>query len=230
MRLLATLVVLLVGLVVGTATPATAQEPTCTRPISDAEALTLAPFGAPSPIFVLDDPHLSVVVLAQPGAPDASVAAISAAIEEWDSVLQQCFDGALSITEISGGPRGIRNADVVLRYTLHRGGRFVAGSAVCLPERCDVFVSSQSPNGQGGYTYTPLDVYNLALHELGHVLGLGHTTNLFESVTDLMGYGWGPNADIEISQCNVEALAYVWGWLLEGGTEPERPAEATYDC
>lgn len=29
----------------------------------------------------------------------------------------------------------------------------------------------------------------MTLHELGHALGLGHTTNLEES-TDLMGYGW----------------------------------------
>ena len=63
----------------------------------------------------------------------------------------------------------------------------------------------------------------MTLHELGHALGLGHATNLLES-TDLMGYGWPEFGDPVLSQCDVDALAFVFAWALEGA-EPYPPAE-----
>jgi hypothetical protein len=68
----------------------------------------------------------------------------------------------------------------------------------------------------------------VTLHELGHALGLGHATNLLES-TDLMGYGWIGTNDAVLSQCDVEALAFVFAWALEG-VEPYPPAEGPYVC
>ena len=68
----------------------------------------------------------------------------------------------------------------------------------------------------------------MTLHELGHALGLGHATNLLES-DDLMGYGWPEFGDPVLSQCDVNALAFVFAWALEGG-DPYPPAEGPYVC
>ena len=68
----------------------------------------------------------------------------------------------------------------------------------------------------------------MTLHELGYALGLGHTTNLLESY-DLMGYGWPELGDPVLSQCDVNALAFVFAWALEG-SDPYPPAEGPYVC
>jgi hypothetical protein len=91
-----------------------------------------------------------------------------------------------------------------------------------------VIISGEGSPGLGFGAFTPLDIYNLTPHELGHSLGLGHATNL-ES-TDLMGYGWGPEGiQPVLSDCDVDALYYVWSWAIND-TEPVPPAQATYDC
>ena len=73
----------------------------------------------------------------------------------------------------------------------------------------------------------------MTLHELGHALGLGHATNILES-TDLMGYGWiGAAPDPLFSQCDLDALAYLFGPLLAGeGPAGPGPStlEPTFDC
>jgi predicted Zn-dependent protease len=68
----------------------------------------------------------------------------------------------------------------------------------------------------------------LTQHELGHALGLGHSTNLIES-TDLMGYGWPEFGDAVLSDCDIDALRVVFAWVFEG-SEPHPPAPGPYDC
>ena len=45
--------------------------------------------------------------------------------------------------------------------------------------------------------------------------------------TDLMGYGWPELGDPVFSQCDVNALAFVFSWALEG-SDPYPPAEGPY--
>ena len=44
-----------------------------------------------------------------------------------------------------------------------------------------------------------------------------------------MGYGWPDLGDPVLSDCDIDALAFVFTWALEG-SEPRPPAEGPYDC
>jgi hypothetical protein len=202
----------------------------CTLPESDAEALVILNAYYPNK-YVWDDTHLTVSVQAAPNVSPEHVAAVQEAIETWDAILRECFDGQITLTDVTGQPR--QSADIVVHYVPHAGGAVFAGYAICGANGCgNVIVSSEfgAPTNEG---YTPEYLYYVTLHELGHALGLGHATNLEES-TDLMGYGWiGDAPDPLFSQCDLDALAYLFGPLL-GGDDPAGPGpstlQPTFDC
>jgi hypothetical protein len=89
-------------------------------------------------------------------------------------------------------------------------------------------VSTEAPPSWGQEPYSPELLGWITMHELGHAVGLGHATNLLES-TDLMGYGWPDLGDPVLSDCDLDALAFVFAWAL-AGTEPTPPGERPYDC
>jgi hypothetical protein len=198
----------------------------CSLPESDAEALQILSAFYPNK-YVWDHTDLTVAVQAAPNLSPEHIAAVRAAIGTWDAVLRECFDNQITLTDVTGQPR--RDADIILHYVGHAGGAVFAGMAVCNGAgRCNnVLVSSEfgAPTNEG---YTPDYLGYVTLHELGHALGLGHATNLEES-TDLMGYGWiGGAPDPLFSQCDLDALAYLFGPLLSGGGPTT--VQPTFDC
>jgi hypothetical protein len=219
-RLLLVLALLLASLGLAAA-PATSAKPgstadsgaDCNLPESDAEELVILNFYYPNK-YVWDDTHLTVSVQAAPNVSE---------------VLRSCFDGEITLTDVTGSKR--RSADIVLHYVPHAGGVVFAGYAICGATGCgNIIVSSEFATEEG---YTPEYLYYVTLHELGHALGLGHATNLRES-TDLMGYGWiGDAPDPLFSQCDLDALAYLFGPVL-AGTGPAAPGpselDPTFDC
>jgi len=109
------------------------------------------------------------------------------------------------------------------------GGVVFGGYAICGDHGCpNILVRSDLPPSQDRDPYDPEYLGWVTLHEIGHALGLGHATNLLES-TDLMGYGWPDLGDPVLSDCDIDALAFVFAWALEG-TEPAAPLEGPYDC
>jgi len=205
----------------------TAPAASCTRPVSDAEALVVLNSFHPNR-YVWDDASLTVAIQAAPTVSPAQLDAIHAAIDTWSSVLQECFDGRITLTDVTGAQR--RTADIVVHYVPSAGGVVFGGFAICGARGCpNIIVRSDLPPSLGLDPYSPEYLYYVTLHELGHALGLGHATNLLES-TDLMGYGWNRTNGIEpvLSQCDVDALAYPFSWALTG-TEPSGPGRSTYD-
>jgi hypothetical protein len=238
---LVVLVAALIGLLGIAAAPAAAAptskaagtaEATCTKPVSDAEALVILNAYYPNR-YVWSDADITVAVAAAPTVSAEQLAAVRRAISTWSAVLEECFDGQITLTDVTGSKR--QAADIVVHYVPTAGGTVFGGYAICGVGGCpNLLVRSDLPPSLGLDPYSPQYLYYVTLHELGHALGLGHATNLLES-TDLMGYGWNRTNGITpvLSQCDVDALAYLFSWALEG-TDPPEPGltayDATFDC
>jgi hypothetical protein len=202
--------------------------PTCTLPESNADALVILSNYYPG--YWWDHTDLTIAVQPHPKATDAQVAAIRDAIATWSEVLTDCFDGLITLTDVTDTqPSAQRAADIVVHFVPKAGGVVFGGFAVCGDHGCpNILVRSDLPPSLDRDPYSPEYIEWVALHEIGHSLGLGHTTNLLES-TDLMGYGWPELGDPVLSQCDVDALAFVFAWALEG-TDPHRPGPGPFEC
>jgi len=105
------ILVVVVGVLVAMLSPlaANAQEPaegvTCNLPESDAEALVILNNYYPNR-YTWDHTNLTIAVQAQPGIPQEHLDAIDAAIATWAGVLQDCFDGLITLTEPEPQARG----------------------------------------------------------------------------------------------------------------------------
>lgn len=200
----------------------------CSLPESDAEALII--LNNETRGYWWDHTDLTVVVQAHPKAKAAYLAAVRGAIADWNEVLVRCFDGRITLTEVPATTKNQRQtADIVLHYVPKAGGMAFAGYALCNRNKCNnVLVSSDLPPGHSPTPYTPEYLGWVTLHELGHALGVGHATNLYET-TDLMGYGWPDLGNPVLSDCDVDAIAFVFAWALEG-SQPHPPAQGPYDC
>ena len=202
--------------------------PTCELPASNADGLEILSTYYPG--YWWDHTHLTVAVQAHPKVKAPQLAAVHAAIGTWDAVLRECFDDGITLTDVTGSqPSEQRAADIVIHYVPRAGGVSFAGYAICGDHGCpNILVTSDLPPGKGGTVYDPEYLGWVTLHELGHAIGLGHATNLLES-TDLMGYGWPDLGDPVLSQCDVEGIAFVFAWAIEG-VAPHPPADGPFDC
>ena len=207
---------------------ASISAPECDLPTSNADGLEILSTYYPG--YWWDHLHLTVAVQAKPKVKAEQLAAVHAAIATWDAILRDCFDGGLTLTDVTGSQASEqRAADIVIHYVPTAGGASFAGYALCGDHGCpNILVTSDLPPGKGGGTYDPEYLGWVTLHELGHALGLGHATNLEES-TDLMGYGWPDLGDPVLSQCDIDGLAFVFAWAIEGGA-PHPPGDGPFDC
>ena len=72
------------------------------------------------------------------------------------------------------------------------------------------------------------DLINICFVRQKRALGLGHAEPIL-TTSDLMGYGWPDLGEPVLSDCDIDALAFVFAWALEG-SDPYPPAEGPYDC
>ena len=201
---------------------------TCNLPESDAEALVILSNYYPKRYY-WDHTDLTIAIQAHPSTTDEQLEALHSAIDEWNDVLLRCFDGLITLTDVTDTSLNEQKADIVVHFVPHAGGAVFAGYAICAVGGCpNILVRSENPPAWGSATYDPQLVEWIAMHEIGHALGLGHATNLLES-TDLMGYGWPDLGDPVLSQCDIDALAFIFSWAIEG-TEPAPPGAGPYVC
>src|SRR5918998_3347767 len=197
----------------------------CRLPESNAEALVILSNYYPG--YWWDHTDLTIAVQAHPSATEEQLAAIQGAIATWSDVLEECFDGLITLTDVTGSKR--KAADIVVHYVPTAGGVVFGGYAICGDHGCpNILVRSDLPPSLDRDPYDPEYIGWVTLHEIGHALGLGHATNLLES-TDLMGYGWPSLGDPVLSDCDLDALAFIFAWAFEG-SEPYEPAAGPYDC
>ena len=203
--------------------PSASAQPSCNQPESNAEGLVILSNYYPG--YWWDHTDLTISVQAHPSAEQAQLDAIDAAIATWAATLEDCFDGLITLTQVSSR----QEADIVVHYVPTAGGVVFGGYAICGDHGCpNIIVRSDLPPSLDRDPYEPEYLGWVTLHEVGHALGLGHATNLLES-TDLMGYGWPDLGDPVLSDCDVDALAFVFAWAING-SEPAPPAEGPYDC
>jgi hypothetical protein len=208
--------------------PDSVEGVSCRLPESNAEGLEILSNYYPG--YWWDHTALTIAVQAHPKATDEQLDAIHDAIATWDAVLRDCFDGLITLTDVTGTQASEqRAADIVVHYVPTAGGVVFGGYAICGDHGCpNILVRSDLPPSLDRDPYEPEYLGWVTLHEIGHALGLGHATNLLES-TDLMGYGWPDLGDPVLSDCDLDALAFVFAWALEGA-EPHPPADGPYDC
>jgi hypothetical protein len=197
-------------------------------PESNAEALEILADYYPG--YWWDHTDITVAAQAAPNVRPRHLAAVRDSIGTWDSVLREEFDDLITLTDVTDTARNKQRADIVLHYVPRAGGVVFGGYAICGAHRCpNIMVRSDFNVGQGRGPYTPEYLGWVTLHEIGHALGLGHATNLLES-TDLMGYGWPDLGEPVLSDCDLDALRYVFGWAFEGTEPAPPPVNGPYDC
>ena len=202
--------------------------PGCHLPESNADALEILSNYYPG--YWWDHTDLTVAVQAHPSATQPQLAAVHAAIATWSAVFDDCFDGVLTVTDVTGSKKSNQQAaDIVVHYVPTAGGVVFGGYAICGDHGCpNIMVRSDLPPSLDRDPYEPEYLGWVTLHELGHAFGLGHSTNLLES-TDLMGYGWPDLGDPVLSDCDIDGIRFVFAWVFEGSA-PHPPAEGPYDC
>ena len=203
------------------------SQQSCNLPESNAEGLVILNNFYPG--YWWDHTNLTVTVQAHPSATEAQLGAINDAIATWSNVLNDCFDGLITLTNVTGAKNRRRGVDIIVHYVPTAGGVVFGGYAICGAHKCNnILVRSDLPPSLDLPPYDPQYINWVTQHELGHALGLGHATNLLES-TDLMGYGWPDLGDPVLSDCDIDALRFVFAWVFEGSA-PHPPAQGPYDC
>jgi hypothetical protein len=156
---LAGVLAITLGAMLLAAPPAAAQSPSgvsCDLPESDADALQVLNFFYPNR-YIWDHTDLTAAVQAAPNVDPAQVDAIRRAIASWGDILDECFDGAITLTDVTGSGRSVhKSADIVVHYVPYAGGNVFGGFAVCGVGGCpNVIVRSEFAPGIPVEDYTP---------------------------------------------------------------------------
>jgi hypothetical protein len=100
--------------------PAGGSDPvTCRLPESNADSLVILSNFYPG--YWWDHTDLTIAVQAHPNARAEQLEAIQAAIATWSETLDECFDGLITLRNVTGAKR--KAADIVVHYVPTAGRR-----------------------------------------------------------------------------------------------------------
>jgi hypothetical protein len=162
--------------------------------------------------------------------------AVAFAVEEWNLKIPN-----LRLVETSSAPseNDDSNVDADIEVQLVDGLRgMVAGATVMrfdedgfmnkatiLLPRAAFFVESDSQ--VFAVQYDPQKLKEIATHEIGHALGLGHAN--FDS--DLMSERLNSDETMNISQCDINSVLQANQWkLVDNDNTPNNPVEDEVSC
>ena len=190
-RLLFASVLLLAGLALGIRVEAQ----------TEAETLDLLAVGWAKPT-------VKVQIKAAGGVTSHAIDDVVRAIEDWNAVLAN-IDRAPQLELVSG----VKKADITIQMKVGGGVTLgSAGSRTISPFACELNSASIQLSGKAfGQAFSSVGTQNVARHEIGHALGLGHSND----PTDLMYPTFETseflgNEPLSISQCDKNGLEAIY--------------------
>ena len=124
-------------------------QPSCKLPESNAEALVILSNYYPG--YWWDHTDLTIAVQPHPKATEEQVQAVQDAMATWSDVLADCFDGLITLTDVTGSDRNPQQAaDIVVHFVPKAGGVVFGGYAICGDHGCpNILVRSDLPPALG---------------------------------------------------------------------------------
>lgn len=152
--------------------------------------------------------EVTVQIKAAGGVTPQAILDVEAAIADWNAVLGH-IQGAPQLVQVSG----VKKADITIQMKVGGGATLgSAGSRTSSPFSCELNSASIQLSGKAfGLAISSTGTQNIARHEIGHALGLGHSAGsddlmhpIFES-SEFLG-----DTNVPISQCDTKGLRAIY--------------------
>jgi hypothetical protein len=162
-------------------------------------------------------------ISASPGVPASAVSDVRTAIGNWNSCLNGS-SGCGGIVTSGGKWRFVSSASSPLvTITIKKGGGVIAGSTKLRFDATGFIKGArlQISGSSFGRSHTDAIITEIATHELGHVVGLGHSNDpsdlMYPTLNRVSAFG----------SCEVHGVDALYGWL---GGAPAQPSQSSVSC